>query len=69
MAGEVDRRDPDTGRLAADGDPDPVFEVRLVDGVEAERLRTEQARVISEVVTWLAHNRIGPAGRQQEARG
>ncbi|MDT0307208.1 hypothetical protein RM780_09560 [Streptomyces sp. DSM 44917] len=34
-----------------------TFEIRSVEGAEAERLELEQARVIREVVEWLAQRR------------
>jgi hypothetical protein len=44
----------------ADSSPDAprmIFEIRSVEGEEAERLRLHQTRVIREVVEWLAQKR------------
>ncbi|WP_433264843.1 hypothetical protein ACQPZF_36255 [Actinosynnema sp. CS-041913] len=34
-----------------------IFEIRIADGAEAERLRLEQAQVLWEVTTWVAQKR------------
>jgi len=39
---------------AADSAPQMTVEIRLAEGAEADRLRTEQARVIAEVLAWVA---------------
>jgi hypothetical protein len=36
-----------------------VFEIRLAEGAEAERLKLEQARVVLEVTEWVAQRRSG----------
>lgn len=57
MAGEVDRRDPVSGRLAPDEPPELIDEIRVVDGDEGRTLAAVQARVLWEVTEWLARNR------------
>jgi len=37
-------------------DPDVVLEIQRVDGIEGRRLRARQARVLREVIVWLARN-------------
>lgn len=57
VAGGHERRDDATGRLALDEPPELVVEVRTVEGMEAQRLAAEQARVLWEVTQWQARNR------------
>ncbi|WP_040925793.1 hypothetical protein [Saccharomonospora marina] len=57
MAGEYERRDDATGRLAPDEPPELVAEIRTVEGIEAQRLAAEQARVLWEVTQWQARNK------------
>jgi hypothetical protein len=64
MAGEVGRRDRTTGQRDRGGDLDAVFEVRIADGVDGQRLAAQQARVIYEVMTWWARNRPSPGNSQ-----
>ena len=54
-------RDESCGRLRADDAPEMVFEIRVADAAEAERLRLEQARVLWEVTQWVAqrHSETG----------
>jgi hypothetical protein len=42
-------RDPQSGEL-----PDLVFEIHTAKGINADRLAIEQARVLWEVMQWLA---------------
>jgi hypothetical protein len=51
------RRDPVTGLLVPADPPEVHFEVRLAAGADGRRLAREQARVIKEVVEWLARRR------------
>ncbi len=48
-------------RLHPDEAPDMVFEIRIADDAEAERLRLEQTQALWEVTTWVArkHSEIG----------
>ena len=57
MAGENERRDDATGRLAPDEPPERGVEIRTVECIEAQRLAAEQARVLGEVTEWQARNR------------
>ncbi|SFP42460.1 hypothetical protein SAMN05421810_102544 [Amycolatopsis arida] len=57
MVAERLRRNERSGRLVPDEPPDVVFEVRIAEGAEAERLRVEQARVLWEVMEWVAQRR------------
>lgn len=43
------------------------FEVRRAEGVEAERLRLEQANVLKEVTEWLAARRQSEPGQDRAA--
>jgi hypothetical protein len=54
-------RDQSSGRLHPDDAPEMVFEIRVADDAEAERLRLEQARVLWEVTQWVAqrHSETG----------
>lgn len=40
-------------------DPQMRWEIRRAEGVEAQRLRLEQARAILEVAWWVAQRRSG----------
>lgn len=51
------RRRTRLGPFQPDEAPEMSFEIRSVEGTEAERLELEQARVIREVVEWLAQRR------------
>jgi hypothetical protein len=57
LAGENERRDDSTGRLTPDEPPELVVEIRTLEGIEAQRLAAEQARVLWEVTQWQARNR------------
>lgn len=57
LAGEYERRDDATGRLAPDEPPELVVEILAVEGIEAQRLAAEQARLLWEVTEWQARNR------------
>lgn len=46
-----------SGRLSPDDAPEMVFEIRVAEDAEAERLRLEQAQVLWEVTTWVAQKR------------
>lgn len=59
-------RDQASGRLRSDDEPDMVFEIRVADGSEAERLRLEQAQALWEVTAWLAQN-SSASGRDRAA--
>jgi hypothetical protein len=50
-------RDPSSGRLTPDEAPAMIFEIRIIDGTEAERLGLEQARVLWEVTQWVVQRR------------
>lgn len=52
--GSAHDRDQTSGRPSPDDAPEMVFEIRVADGAEAERLRSEQARVLWEVTEWVA---------------
>lgn len=54
------QRDEDSGALVPASAPHLIFEIRRVDGIEAERLRIEQTRAIREVVEWVAQMRSEP---------
>jgi hypothetical protein len=43
-----------------DSAPRLLFDIRHVDGIEAERLRMEQTLAIREVVEWVAQMRSEP---------
>lgn len=60
MADETARRCGGGGRFTGHGPPEMVFEVRIAEGTEAAELRLEQARVLREVVEWIAQRRSGP---------
>jgi hypothetical protein len=49
-----------SGRLSPDGAPVMVFEVRASEGVDAERLKLEQARVLWEVTQWVLQRHSKP---------
>jgi hypothetical protein len=51
------RRNECSGRLVPDEPPEMVFEIQIAEGAEAERLRLEQARVLWEVMEWVAQRR------------
>lgn len=56
-----------TGQLFTDPDPPELLgEVRLVRGVDGERLARQQARVLWEVTEWLARNECAN-GQEQAA--
>jgi hypothetical protein len=66
MAGEIERRDPDTGELVPSDEPVAVFEVEVLGGVEGERLQAEQAQMVCGVLMWLVQN---PAPDRELRRG
>jgi hypothetical protein len=57
MAADRMQRTERSGRLIPDDPSEMVFEIRIAEGAEAERLRLEQARVLWEVMEWLAQRR------------
>lgn len=50
-------REPTVERFSPDDAPTMVFEIRVAEGAEAERLRLEQAQVLWEVTRWVAQKR------------
>jgi len=64
VTGAVDRRDRTTGQGDVSGDLEAIFEVRVAEGVDGQRLAAQQARVIYEVMAWWAHNRPSPGNSQ-----
>lgn len=48
-------------------DPEMRLDIRAAEGVEAERLRLEQARVLMEVTQWLAQRRSGNGSTSKAA--
>lgn len=61
VTGAHGRRDRTTGQRDCAGDLDAVFEVRVAEGVDGQRLAVQQARVIYEVMAWWAvRNRLSP---------
>lgn len=60
MAGETDRRDDASGRLAAYEAPELVVEIRTLGGIAGQQLAAEQARVLWEVTEWQARSRSVP---------
>jgi hypothetical protein len=69
MPGEARDRERDSGRVAPGDDSEVVFDVQLVDGADGRRLRAEQARVLWEVIAWLAQNSSngGPPAQRRAA--
>ncbi len=61
--GETDRRDEHSGLLLPKEPPRMQFEVRILDGPEGEQLAMEQARVMREVLEWVAQRRSEPGQR------
>ncbi len=57
MAGESARCRTDNGSFVPRDLPEMVFDIHYADGAEAERLRLEQARVLREVIEWVAQRR------------
>ncbi|MHA6631147.1 hypothetical protein ACU61A_37415 [Pseudonocardia sichuanensis] len=49
------RRAAGTGRHAGDDPPALVADIHTLDGPDADRLALQQARVIKEVIAWLAY--------------
>jgi hypothetical protein len=47
--------------------PDMRLEIRLAEGVEAEGLRLEQAKLIMEVTQWVAQRRSGNGSANKAA--
>lgn len=66
MADTDPHREKNTRAIAPDDAPHMSFEIRSVDGEEAEGLRLQQTRVIREVVEWLAQKR-SRSGQQDNA--
>jgi hypothetical protein len=60
VAAEATRRDPVTGALVPNPEPDMVFEILIADGADGERLIKQQALILREVTEWLARNRSKP---------
>ena len=57
---EADRRDEHSGLLLPKEPPQMQFEVHILDGPEGEHLAMEQARVMREVLEWVAQRRSEP---------
>jgi hypothetical protein len=55
---DAERRDEMTGRLKPAPDPDVVFDIETIDGPDGEHMAEQQARVMKEVIEWLARNRF-----------
>ena len=51
------------GQIEPSDDPDMVIDIRVVDGIDGQRLRAQQTQVIREVITWLAQNSSGSGQR------
>jgi hypothetical protein len=55
--GDGEHRDEVTGRLEPVPDPELVFDIQTIDGPDGQRLAEQQARVMREVIEWLARTR------------
>lgn len=67
MANSGVGRDVRSGGFVADGPVAMVFEIRLATGAEADRLRLAQARVLREVIAWVAAQTPSEPGRDRAA--
>jgi hypothetical protein len=67
MAGDAARWDTGSRAFAADEPPEMVFEIRLVTGAEAQRLRLAQAEVLREVIEWVAAQKLFERGQDRAA--
>lgn len=67
MAADAAHRDTGSRAFAADEPPEMAFEIRLVTGAEAQRLRLAQAEVLREVIEWVAAQKPSEPGQDRAA--
>jgi hypothetical protein len=65
MTEDATRRDKSFGLFAREKPADMVCEIRMATATEAQRLLLIQARVIREVIEWVAAQKPSVSGRDR----
>ncbi len=67
MTDDAVPRDINSGLYLTDQPVEMAFEIRTATGVEAQRLRLAQARVLREVIAWVTAQTPSEHGRDRAA--